>query len=51
MLIIAQIALGVITGGLILALPVASFIMWVQSQKDRPGNKHRAQFAVGLLPE
>jgi len=45
MVLIAQIALGVIIGGLTLALLVTSFILWVQ--QGRSGNKR--SFAVGFL--
>jgi hypothetical protein len=46
-MLIAQIALGVIIGGLTLALLLTSFILWVQSQRGRSGNKR--PFAVGLF--
>ena len=45
MVLIAQIALGVVIGGLTLALLVTSFILWVQ--QGRSGNQR--SFAVGLL--
>jgi hypothetical protein len=45
-MLIAQITLDVIIGGLTLALLVTSFIMWVQSQKGRSGNK---RLALGLF--
>jgi hypothetical protein len=46
-MLIAQIALGIIIGGLTLALLVTSFILLVKSQQGRSGNKR--PFAVGLL--
>jgi hypothetical protein len=45
MVLIAQIALGVIIGGLTLALLVTSFILWVQ--QGRSGNAR--PFAIGLF--
>jgi len=45
MVLIAQIALGVIIGGLTLGLLVTSFILWVQ--QGRSGNKR--PYAVGFL--
>jgi hypothetical protein len=35
MVLIAQIALGVIIGGLTLGLMVTGFIMWVQGRKEK----------------
>jgi quinol-cytochrome oxidoreductase complex cytochrome b subunit len=46
-MLIAQIALGVIVGGLTLSLLVTSFILWVQSQQGRSETKR--PFAVGLF--
>ena len=46
MLLIAQIALGVIIGGLTIALLVTGFFIWVQAQKRRTENE---RLAVGLF--
>jgi hypothetical protein len=48
MTLIAQIALGIIIGGLTLALLVMGFIALVQSQQSRK-NKRLGQFAIGLF--
>ena len=49
MVLIAQIALGVIIGGLTLALLFTGFIMWMQDRKKRKERLALELFIAGIV--
>ena len=49
MVLIAQIALGVIIGGVALALPATGFIMWMQDRKKGKERLALELFIAGIV--